>query len=117
MKFSLYQVNEAGKFFGAKIPKGAWIGVVIYENGQIAPAYTYGSEFVYPEDEISVTINLYHTIDMVWKTFNIPESESEFITDKVASTTAEKLLFPHFAGGFSPEERENQIHMYFDHHK
>lgn len=117
MKFILHQTSVTGKFFGAKVPKEAWVGIAIEENGVISVVHTYGHEYEYPEEEVQVSINFFRSFGMYWEPVIISESDAEFITDKVASTTSESLLFPHFAGGFSPKEKEDRIHSYFDQNK
>lgn len=117
MKFILHQASVTGKFFGAEVPKGGWVGIAIEENGVIFAVFTHGHEYEHPEEEVQVSMSFFRASGMYWEPVIISESDSEFITDRVASTTSEKLLFPHFAGGFSPKEKEDWIHTYFDQHK
>ena len=114
VKFNLRmtQSEETEKNSGRTVPAGVWLGTAKNENGIELYVMTQGTEFEHEGKGVELLVNFW--TESGWDPYLIREENATFVTSVSAQTDAEKVKFPYFAGGLSPNERDHLIREYLE---
>ena len=109
---NLRKLDKDEGIVGLTVPAGVWLGTAKDENGIELYAMTQGTEFEHEGKGVELLVNFW--TESGWDPYLIREENVTFVTSVSAQTDAEKVKFPYFAGGLSPNERDHLIREYLE---